>query len=176
MGQRRLPLVRLLHERTVRFGRHRFRHPSFLFGCVLGTRAKFDRAIAVVVSFHRQTADTVAVFAALPIVPGEIAIMAVAHAAATKGLIARFLTAPETRPGTSSRQLEVLTAREREVLALVATGLSNGEIADHLVVSPLTAKTHINRAMMKLGARDRAQLVVVAYQTGLVRAAEPPSQ
>ena len=95
---------------------------------------------------------------------------------ATKGLIARFLTAPETSPGTSPRQLEVLTAREREVLALVATGLSNGEIADHLVVSPLTAKTHINRAMMKLGARDRAQLVVVAYQTGLVRAAEPPSQ
>lgn len=62
------------------------------------------------------------------------------------------------------------------MLALVAMGLSNGEIADHLVVSPLTAKTHINRAMMKLGARDRAQLVVVAYQTGLVRAAEPPSQ
>jgi DNA-binding NarL/FixJ family response regulator len=95
---------------------------------------------------------------------------------ATKGLIARFLTAPETRPGTSSRQLEVLTAREREVLALVATGLSNGEIADQLVVSPLTAKTHVNRAMMKLGARDRAQLVVIAYQTGLVRAAGPPSQ
>ena len=95
---------------------------------------------------------------------------------ATKRLIARFLSAPETSPSTSPRQLEVLTVREREVLALVATGLSNGEIADHLVVSPLTAKTHINRAMMKLGARDRAQLVVVAYQTGLVRAAEPPSQ
>ena len=62
------------------------------------------------------------------------------------------------------------------MLALVATGLSNGEIADQLVVSPLTAKTHVNRAMMKLGARDRAQLVVVAYQTGLVRAAGPPSQ
>ncbi|HEX2745530.1 MAG TPA: response regulator transcription factor [Streptosporangiaceae bacterium] len=95
---------------------------------------------------------------------------------ATKGLIARFLTAPETSPGTSPGQLEILTAREREVLALVATGLSNSEIAEQLVVSPLTAKTHVNRAMMKLGARDRAQLVVVAYQTGLVRAAGPPSQ
>src|ERR1700693_336352 len=81
MGQRRLPLVRLLHERSVRLGRHRFRHASVLFGCVLGTRAKFDRAIAVVVSFHRQTADTVAVFAALPIVPGEIAEMTVIQAA-----------------------------------------------------------------------------------------------
>jgi hypothetical protein len=79
MGQRRLPLVRLLDERSVTLGRHRFCDASFLFGCVLGTRAKFDRAVAVVVSFHRQTADTVAVFDALPIVPGEIAEMSVAH-------------------------------------------------------------------------------------------------
>ena len=79
MGQRRVPLVTLLGERSVRLGRHRFRDSSFLFGCVLGTRAKFDRAIAVVLSFHRQTADTVALFAALPIVPGEIAEMSVAH-------------------------------------------------------------------------------------------------
>lgn len=54
-------------------------------------------------------------------------------------------------------------------MALVATGLSNGEIAEQLVVSPLTVKTHVNRAMMKLGARDRAQLVVIAFQSGLAR-------
>jgi DNA-binding CsgD family transcriptional regulator len=63
----------------------------------------------------------------------------------------------------------VLTVREREVMALVATGLSNDEIALRLHLSPLTAKTHVNRAMMKLNARDRAQLVVLAYQTGLVQ-------
>jgi DNA-binding NarL/FixJ family response regulator len=63
----------------------------------------------------------------------------------------------------------VLTQREREVVALVAHGLSNDDIAARLVVSPLTAKTHVNRAMMKLQARDRAQLVVIAYQTGLVQ-------
>lgn len=64
--------------------------------------------------------------------------------------------------------LEVLTDREREVLALVAKGLSNQEIADRLYMSPATAKTHVSRAMTKLGARDRAQLVVIGYETGLV--------
>ena len=93
---------------------------------------------------------------------------------ATKGLIARFLSAPEISLSTRSGPLEVLTVREREVLALVATGLSNDEIADQLFVSPLTVKTHVNRAMMKLGAHDRAQLVVVAFQTGLVRATGHP--
>jgi DNA-binding NarL/FixJ family response regulator len=67
--------------------------------------------------------------------------------------------------------LDLLTNREREVMALVATGLSNGEIAARLFVSPATAKTHVNRAMTKLGARDRAQLVVLAYESGLVRPA-----
>jgi DNA-binding NarL/FixJ family response regulator len=89
---------------------------------------------------------------------------------ATRGLIARFLDQPE--PGTppaAPPALDVLTEREREVLVLVATGLSNDEIAERLYVSPLTAKTHVNRAMTKLGARDRAQLVVIAFQTGLVR-------
>jgi DNA-binding CsgD family transcriptional regulator len=62
----------------------------------------------------------------------------------------------------------VLTQREREVLALVGDGLSNSEIAERLVLSPATARTHVSRAMVKLGARDRAQLVVVAYQTWLV--------
>jgi DNA-binding NarL/FixJ family response regulator len=88
--------------------------------------------------------------------------------AATKSLIARFLARPdETRP--APERLAALTAREREVLALVAAGLSNEAIAGHLVLSTHTAKTHVNRAMTKLGVRDRAQLVVIAYETGLVR-------
>ena len=66
-------------------------------------------------------------------------------------------------------QLVVLTDREREVVALVGEGLSNDEIAERLVVSAATAKTHVSRAMVKLGTRDRAQLVVFAYETGLVR-------
>jgi DNA-binding NarL/FixJ family response regulator len=67
------------------------------------------------------------------------------------------------------RRLADLTDREREVVALVGAGLSNDEIAVRLVVSPATAKTHVSRAMVKLGARDRAQLVVFAYEAGLVR-------
>nr|BFE70645.1 hypothetical protein GCM10020092_039460 [Actinoplanes digitatis] len=62
----------------------------------------------------------------------------------------------------------MLTARERESVALVAQGLSNEEIAARMVISPMTAKTHVNRAMAKLHARDRAQLVVAAYESGLV--------
>jgi DNA-binding NarL/FixJ family response regulator len=96
--------------------------------------------------------------------------------AATKGLIATFLaqgaaTADDPSgggPGRSER-LGALTAREREVLVLVAGGLSNDEIAARLDVSPLTVKTHVNRTMAKIGARDRAQLVVTAYESGLVR-------
>jgi len=87
---------------------------------------------------------------------------------ATRALIGRCLAAPDASPA-SSAALEVLTQREREVVALVAGGLTNDEIAAQLVVSPLTAKTHVNRAMMKLAARDRAQLVVHAFQSGLVR-------
>ncbi|THA60645.1 response regulator transcription factor [Streptomyces sp. A0958] len=95
--------------------------------------------------------------------------------AATKGLIARFLAqsgnGADEGPGAAvyTERLAALTGREREVLVLVAGGLSNDEIAERLVVSPLTVKTHVNRAMAKLGARDRAQLVVIAYESGLVR-------
>ena len=69
--------------------------------------------------------------------------------------------------------MERLTNREREVVALAAHGLSNDEIADTMVLSPTTAKTHVSRAMIKLGARDRAQLVVFAYQSGLVSPRDP---
>jgi DNA-binding NarL/FixJ family response regulator len=86
----------------------------------------------------------------------------------TRRLIEAFAAAPtEVRTDVD---LELLTKREREVMALVGTGLSNDEIADLLFVSVATAKTHVNRAMTKLGARDRAQLVVFAYESGLVRA------
>ncbi|WP_329388732.1 response regulator transcription factor [Streptomyces sp. NBC_01716] len=93
---------------------------------------------------------------------------------ATKGLIATFLaqggSAGEGPDSAAySKRLAALTVREREVLVLVAGGHSNDEIAERLVVSPLTVKTHVNRAMAKLGARDRAQLVVIAYESGLVR-------
>ncbi|MGS0684841.1 response regulator transcription factor [Nakamurella sp. GG22] len=88
---------------------------------------------------------------------------------ATRALISTFLDRPQRSDTASDGRLQALTPRELEVLSLVAMGLSNEELAEHLVVSPLTAKTHVNRAMTKLGARDRAQLVVIAYETGLVR-------
>ncbi|MFB8172387.1 response regulator [Kitasatospora purpeofusca] len=72
-------------------------------------------------------------------------------------------------PSVGGQLLDALTDREREVLTLVGMGLSNDDIARRLVVSPLTAKTHVSRAMVKLGVRDRAQLVVLAYESGLVR-------
>ena len=85
----------------------------------------------------------------------------------TRRLIGEFAT--QTREARPTPQLDVLTDREREVMALVAEGLSNDEIAARLFLSPMTAKTHVSRAMTKLGARDRAQLVVFAYESGLVR-------
>ena len=88
---------------------------------------------------------------------------------ATRALITTFLDRPQRSDVMSPERLSVLTPRELEVLSLVAMGLSNDELAEHLVVSPLTAKTHVNRAMTKLGARDRAQLVVIAYESGLMR-------
>lgn len=86
----------------------------------------------------------------------------------TRRLIAEYAQRARPAPASLSR-LGALTDREREVLALVAEGLSNQEIAERLVVSPMTTKTHVSRAMVKLGVRDRAQLVVLAYESGLVR-------
>ncbi len=85
----------------------------------------------------------------------------------TRRVIEQF--AAQTATPAPPRKLAELTDREREVVALAGTGLSNDEIAVRLVISPATAKTHVSRAMVKLGARDRAQLVVFAYEAGLVR-------
>jgi DNA-binding NarL/FixJ family response regulator len=86
----------------------------------------------------------------------------------TRRLIAEFAARP-VRPDLAPPSMTVLTEREREVVGLVAQGLTNDEIAVELVLSPATARTHVSRAMVKLHARDRAQLVVFAYQSGLVR-------
>jgi len=93
--------------------------------------------------------------------------------AATRSLIARYLARPERADPPDTARLAALTDREREILAVVATGLTNDEIADRLTLSPHTVKTHVNRTMSKLGAHDRAQLVVIAYETGLVRPGRP---
>lgn len=85
---------------------------------------------------------------------------------ATRSLVEAYAT--HAKPSSLAPGLSVLTEREREVMQLVAVGLTNAEIAARLFVSPLTTKTHVSRAMIKLGARDRAQLVVFAYETGLV--------
>jgi DNA-binding NarL/FixJ family response regulator len=90
----------------------------------------------------------------------------------TRRLITDLATRPEA-PRADARQLSGLTDREREVLRLVAAGLSNDEIAAHLFLSPLTAKTHVSRILTKVSARDRAQLVVLAYETGLVTPGAP---
>ncbi|WP_026212073.1 response regulator [Longispora albida] len=87
----------------------------------------------------------------------------------TRKLIAEFASRSRPRSAPPSASLDVLTDREREVMALVAGGLTNEEIAAKLFVSPATAKTHVSRAMVKLGARDRAQLVIWAYESGLVQ-------
>jgi DNA-binding NarL/FixJ family response regulator len=87
----------------------------------------------------------------------------------TRRLIAAYTADRRPKADTTPVvDLTVLTDREREVMALAGTGLSNAEIAERLVVSPATARTHVSRAMVKLGARDRAQLVVFAYESGLV--------
>lgn len=86
----------------------------------------------------------------------------------TRRLIGEFASRSRDTSLPAARELELLTEREREIVGLVGEGLSNDEIAARLVVSPATAKTHVSRAMVKLHARDRAQLVVLAYESGLV--------
>ena len=87
---------------------------------------------------------------------------------ATRALISRVLEQPRVEALNHGAVLDRLTPRERQVLELVALGLSNDQIAQRLNISPTTAKTHVNRTMMKLDARDRAQLVIIAYETGVV--------
>jgi DNA-binding NarL/FixJ family response regulator len=89
----------------------------------------------------------------------------------TKRLVADLVRRPISRPGDSG-PLDVLSEREREVLAEVARGKTNAEIGESLYMSPLTAKTHVSRILGKLSARDRAQLVVIGYETGLVSPGE----
>ena len=107
--------------------------------------------------------------AGIRIVAGGDALLA---PSVTRNLISEFVRRPDIdRPPPST--LDVLTGREREVLALVARGWSNAEVAEHLYLSPATAKTHVGRLLMKLQARDRTQLVVIAYETGLVTPSGP---
>jgi DNA-binding NarL/FixJ family response regulator len=113
---------------------------------------------------HTQPADLVR--AVREVAAGD----ALLSPSVTRRLIGEFASRP-MRPELAPPALEVLTEREREVLGLVAQGLTNDEIAAELFVSPATARTHVSRAMVKLHARDRAQLVVFAYQSGLVRPA-----
>lgn len=114
---------------------------------------------------HTQPADLVR--AVREVASGD----ALLSPSVTRRLIAEFASR-SARPELTPREMATLTDREREVVALVALGLTNDEIAAELVVSPATARTHVSRAMVKLHARDRAQLVVFAYQSGLVR---PPA-
>ncbi|GHG06602.1 response regulator transcription factor [Streptomyces zaomyceticus] len=88
----------------------------------------------------------------------------------TRRVIERFAHRAAPAPVDAPRRLEALTSRERDVVRLIATGLSNEQVAEKLVISPLTAKTHVTRSLGKLGVRDRVQLVILAYETGLVRA------
>ena len=113
---------------------------------------------------HTQPADLVR--AVREVAAGE----ALLSPSVTRRLIQEFAARP-VRPDLTPPTMDVLTDREREVVALVAQGLTNEEIAIELVLSPATARTHVSRAMVKLHARDRAQLVVFAYQSGLVRPA-----
>jgi DNA-binding NarL/FixJ family response regulator len=127
----------------------------------------FEALRAGASGFLLKDAEPVDLLQAVRVIDGGEALLA---PSVTRRLIARFAAAPEQRP--SPVQLEILTAREREIMALVARGMSNDEIAELLTISPATAKTHVSRAMVKLGARDRAQLVVLAYESGLVLAGQ----
>jgi DNA-binding NarL/FixJ family response regulator len=102
---------------------------------------------------------------AIRVVAGGEALLA---PSVTRRLIDTYVSRPQPQARADPDGLDELTTREREVLGLIATGLTNAEIATELHLSPLTAKTHVSRILMKLGARDRVQLVVIAYQAGIV--------
>jgi DNA-binding NarL/FixJ family response regulator len=113
--------------------------------------------------FLVKDTDPVDLLRAVRVVAGGEALLA---PRATRRLVEEYAT--KAKPPARSTTLDLLTEREREVMAQVAAGLSNDEIAAQLHISPTTAKTHVSRAMIKLNARDRAQLVVLAYESGLV--------
>jgi DNA-binding NarL/FixJ family response regulator len=123
----------------------------------------FEALQAGASGFLLKNTDPVELLRAVRVVAEGEALLA---PSVTRRLIAEFASRP--RPGGTPVELAALTDREREVMALAAAGLSNEQIAERLVVSPATARTHVSRAMVKLGARDRAQLVVFAYESGLV--------
>jgi DNA-binding NarL/FixJ family response regulator len=132
----------------------------------------FEALAAGASGFLLKNTDPVELLRAIRVVAEGEALLA---PSVTRRLIAEFtdrrFSRSESmygRPQADSKPFPGLTDREREVMALVGAGLSNEEIAERLVVSPATARTHVSRAMVKLGARDRAQLVVFAYESGLV--------
>ena len=124
----------------------------------------FEALRAGASGFLVKDTEPVDLIAAVRLVAGGEALLS---PSVTRRVIEEFAVRAKEPPPRGD--LDELTEREREVMALVGTGLSNEEIAERLVVSPATAKTHVSRAMIKLGARDRAQLVVLAYEYGLVR-------
>jgi DNA-binding NarL/FixJ family response regulator len=127
----------------------------------------FEALAAGASGFLLKNTDPMELLRAIRVVAEGEALLA---PSVTRRLIAEFADRYR-RPEAASKpfpDLSVLTEREREVMALAGAGLSNEEIAERLVVSPATARTHVSRAMVKLGARDRAQLVVFAYESGLV--------
>ncbi|MDQ0597866.1 DNA-binding NarL/FixJ family response regulator [Streptomyces canus] len=127
----------------------------------------FEALRAGASGFLLKDTDPADLLQAIDVVAGGEALLS---PSVTRTLIGEFVSRPPDR--ATAPGLECLTPREREVTALAARGLTNEEIAAHMVISPFTVKTHVSRAMTKLGARDRAQLVVFAYESGLVRARE----
>jgi DNA-binding NarL/FixJ family response regulator len=124
----------------------------------------FDAIRAGAAGFLLKDTNPADLIEAVRVVAGGEALLS---PSVTRRLIEEF--AARAKPPPDAPALAELTEREREVVAMAAGGLTNGEIAERLVVSPATVKTHVSRAMLKLGVRDRAQLVALAYETGLVR-------
>jgi DNA-binding NarL/FixJ family response regulator len=125
----------------------------------------FAALLAGALGFVLKSAEPAELVQAVRVVAGGEALLS---PSATRRLIAEFRSRPQPHV-PSPEQLAELTAREREVMALVAAGLRNDEIAERFVISPATVKTHVSRALRKLDAHDRSQLVAIAYQLGLVK-------